>query len=448
MNAAFYPVRQFIQDWWLEFFSGVVILVAFPLVVAYVALVERKILADKQTGSGPLPLEPHRTLQPRAEGLRLFLKGDIVPPNADKLIFWLAPILSVVAALTSLGAIAFGPAVQVARDINVGILFVIAMGSLGFLGVILGGWASNCQNLNIGAMRGTAKLVSYEVGGGLAILSALLVSGTLNIRAIVEAQQRSGAWFIFLAPIGFLIYLVASIAQSKRIRFDLLEQRPEPVSGDKVEYVGFRWSLCFLAECANRIVVASIATTLFLGGWLRPFSNEPWFYWLDYLPPILIVLLGVCCIYRAGKQPVLAQSLWMWVLALVCLCVAGVFALPVAAVSLQFLLPGLHGAFWFLLKVGIFLYIFAWLRLSIPRYSFGQLMRVGWHILIPVAIANVFAIGIALFLEYEAGWNRWFAFGVMNFFPVALAAYLLRLHEKRAAGSSRTRAMATDSYAG
>jgi NADH-quinone oxidoreductase subunit H len=447
MNAGFYPVSWFIQDWWRELLSGAVILAAFPLVIAYVVLVERKILADKQTGPGPLPVEPHRALQPLADVCRLLLKGDIVP-NADKFIFWLAPILSLVAALTSLGALAFGPAVQVARDINVGILFVIAMGSLGFLGVLLGGWASSGQNSNIGGMRGTAQRVSYGVVGGFAMLSALLLSGTLNIRAIVEAQQHSAAWFIFLAPIGFLIYLIASIAQSNRVPFDLAEQRPEPVSGDKAEYGGFRWSLYFLAEYSNRIVIASVATTLFLGGWLRPFSNEPSFYWLDYLPPILIVLLGVRCIYRAGKQPLLARSLWMWALALVCLCVAVVFAVPVAVVSLQFLLPGLHGAFWFLLKVGILLYVFAWLRLSIPRYSFGQLMRVGWHILIPVAMANVFAIGIALFLEYEAGWNRWFAFGVMNFFPVVLAAYLMRLHERRAAGTSRTRVMATDSYAG
>jgi NADH-quinone oxidoreductase subunit H len=448
MNADFYPVSRFIQDWWPELFSGAVILAVFPLAVAYVVFVERKILADKQAVPGPWTAESRGVLEPFRDGLKLLLKRDVVPENADKFIFWLAPILSLVAALTSLGAIAFGPAVQVARDINVGILFVIAMGSLGFLGVLLGGWASSGQNSNIRAMRGTAQLVSYGVAGGLAILSALLLSGTLNIRTIVEAQRGSGAWFIFLAPIGFLIYLIAAIAQSNRVPFDLPEQRPEPVSGDTVEHGGFGWSLYFLAEYANRIVVASIATTLFLGGWLRPFSNEPWFYWLDYLPPILIVLLGVYCIYRAGMQSTLARSLWMWALALVCLCVAVVFAVPVAVVSLQFLLPGLHGAFWFLLKVGFFLYIFAWLRLSVPRYSFDQLMRVGWHILIPVAIANVFAIGIALFLEYEAGWNRWFAFGVMNFFPVVLAAYLMRLHEKRAAGTSRTRVMATDSYAG
>jgi NADH-quinone oxidoreductase subunit H len=443
MSAALQAILAFIQDWWTELLSGVVILVAFPLLVTYVVLVERKILTDKQAGPGPLPVEPHRALPRLVGGFRLLLKEDTVPPNAAKFIFWLAPILSLVAALTSLGAIAFGPALQVARDINVGILFAIAMGSLGFLGVLLGGWASRGQNSN-GAMRGTAQLVSYGVAGGLAILSALLVSGTLNIRGIVEAQQRSGAWFIFLAPAGFLIYLIASIAQSNRIPFDLPEQRPEAVSGDTAEYGGFRWCLYFLAEHSNRIVVASVATTLFLGGW----PTEPWLYRLGYLPPILIVMVGVYCIYRAGKQPVPAQSLWMWALALVCLCVAGVFALPVVVVTLEFLLPGLHGAFWFLLKVGIFLYVFAWLRLSIPSYNFGQLMRVSWYILIPVAMANIFAIGIAVLLEYEAGWNRWFAFGFMSLFPLVLAAYLMRLHEKRRAGRSPAAVMATDSYAG
>jgi NADH-quinone oxidoreductase subunit H len=447
MSGPLQPILAFIQDWWAELVCGVAILAAFPLLVTYVLLVERKILADKRAGTAPLPIEPHRALQPLLDGLRLLLKRDNAPENADKFIFWLAPILSLVAALTSLGAIAFGPAVQVARDINVGILFVIAMSSLSFLGILLNKWTSTGHNSNIGAVRGAAQLVSYGVAGGVAILSALLLSGTLNIRGIVEAQQHPGAWFIFLAPIAFLIYLIASIAQSIRILFDLPEQKPEPVSGPTAEYGGFRSSLYFLAEYSNRIVVASVATTVFLGGWLRPFPNEPWLYWLDYLPPILIVLVGVYCIYRAGKQP-MPQSLWMWALAMVCLGVAAVFALPVVAVPLQFLRPGLHGAFWFLLKVGIVLYVFAWLRLSIPSYSFGQLMRVSWYILIPVAIANIFAIGIALLLEYEAGWNRWLAFGVMNFFPLVLAVYLMRLHEKRATSTSRTRVMATDSYAG
>jgi NADH-quinone oxidoreductase subunit H len=444
MNGA---IVQFVQDWWPEFVSGVVILAAFPLLVAYIVLVERKILADKQAGLGPWPVESYEELQPFAEKLKRLFKRDILPANADKFIFWLAPTLSLAAALTSLGAIAFGPALQVARDINVGILFVIAVGSLGFFGILLGGSASNGES-KIGGMRSTAQLVSYGVAGGLAILSALFLCGTLNIPGIVEAQQRSGAWFVFLSPIGFLIYLLASVAQTNSASFDLTELRCALVSADKAEYGGFRWWLYFLAEYANMIVAASVATTLFLGGWLRPFPNEPWLYWVDYLPPILIVLLGVYCIYRAGNQPVLSRSVWMWMLALVCLCVAGVFALPIVVAPLQFLLPGLHGAFWFLLKVGIYLYIFAWLRLSIPRYSFDQVMRAGWYILIPVAIANVFAAGIALFLEYEAGWNRWFAFGFTTLFTLAVAAYLVRVHEKRTVGTARAAVMATDSYAG
>ena len=441
-------IVQFVQDWWAELVSGVVILAAFPLLVAYIALVERKILADKQARFCPFPVGSHGVVHAFTEKLKRLLKGDIVAANVDKFTFWLAPIISLLAALTSLGAIAFGPALQVARDINVGILFVIAVGALGFLGVLLGGWASSGYNRTIGAMRGTAQLVSYGVAGGLAILSALFLSGTLNIRGIVEAQLNSGAWFIFLAPIGFLIYLIASIAQSNRIPFNPPEPGSELNAGCSSDCPDFRWSLYFLAEDANMIMVASIATTLFLGGWLRPFPNEPWLYWLDYLPPILIVMVGVYCIYRAGKQPVLSRSIWMWLLALVCLCVAGVFALPIVVEPLQFLLPGLHGAFWFLLKVGIYLYIFAWLRLGIPRYSFNQVLRAGWYILIPVAIANVFASGIALFLEYEAGWNRWFAFGVMTLFTLAVAAYLVRVHEKRTAGTARAAVMATDSYAG
>jgi len=359
-----------------------------------------------------------------------------------------------VAALTSMGALAFGPTFQVARDINIGILFVLGVSSLGFLGIILGGWASNSHYSIIGAIRSTAQLVSYETAGGLAVISALLLSGTLRIRAIVEAQQNynpqqhSGVWFIFLAPVSFFIYLVASIAETNRAPFDLPEAESELVAGYMTEYSGFRWALYFLGEYANMIVVGAVATTLFLGGWLRPFPNVHWLNWLDFLPVLLMALVGVYCIYRAGKQPVPVQTWFMWAVALGCFAVAAIFAAPWIFAPLKFIVPGLNGAFWFLLKVTAYIYVFMWLRFTLPRYRFDQLMHLGWYILIPLAIVNVFAVGVAIVLESEFGWNRWLALIVTTAFTLAVAAILVNLHDKRTAGASTATTATTDSYAG
>lgn len=449
MNPTAQAVIHFLVTWWVELVCGVVIVAVVPLVAGYVVLVERKLMADMQARLGPMRVGPHGLLQPIADAVKLLIKEDIIPDNADKFIFWLAPVISMVAALTSMGAIAFGPTFQVARDINIGILFVVGVSSLGLLGIILGGWASNSHYSIIGAMRSTAQLVSYETAAGLAIVGALLLSGTLSIRAIVYAQQQSGVWFAFLAPVAFFTYLVASIAETNRAPFDLPEAESELVAGYMTEYSGFRWALYFLGEYANMIVVGSVATTLFLGGWLRPFPNVHWLNWLDYLPAVIIALVGVYCIYRAGKQPVPIQTWFMWAVALACFAVAVIFAVPWFIAPLKFIIPGLNGSFWFLLKVAGYIYVFMWLRFTLPRYRFDQLMHIGWYILIPLAIVNVFAVGVAMLLE-NAGWNRWLALIVTTCFTLATAIYLVRLHDKRTAtaSSAAPAAVTTDSYAG
>src|SRR5256886_13880126 len=187
--------------------------------------------------------------------------------------FWLAPVLSVGAGLLSLAGLAIGPAFQIAQDINIGILFVVGISALGIFGIVLGGWASNSHYSLMGALRSSAQLVSYETAAGMALVSALLFTGTLNIKSIVEAQNKEGIWFVMLAPVAFFTYLVASIAETNRAPFDLPEAESELVAGYMTEFSGFRWSLYFLAEYTNMIVVASVATTLFLGGWLRPFAS-------------------------------------------------------------------------------------------------------------------------------------------------------------------------------
>ncbi len=439
---------QFLQTWWVELVCGVVIVAVVPLIAGYVVLVERKLMADMQARLGPMRVGPHGLLQPIADAVKLLIKEDIIPRDSDALIFWFAPVISMVAALTSMGALYFGPSFRVAQGINIGILFVIGVSSLGFLGIILGGWASNSHYSIIGAIRSTAQLVSYETAGGLAIIAALLLAGTLKISAIVDAQAEQHVWFIFLAPIGFFIYLVASIAETNRAPFDLPEAESELVAGYMTEYSGFRWALYFLGEYANMIVVASVATTLFLGGWLRPFPNVHWLAWLDFLPAVIIALLGVYSMYRAGKQPVKVQVWFMWAVALCCFALAVIYAAPLVFASLRFAVPGLNGAFWFLLKVSAYIYIFMWLRFTLPRYRFDQLMHLGWYILIPLAIVNVFAVGLAMLLTSESGWNRWLAMIVTTAFTLAVSLYLVHLHDKRTAVASTATAIPSDSYAG
>lgn len=449
MSPTMQAVVDFLKTWWVELVCGVVIVAAVPLVAGYVVLVERKLMADMQARLGPMRVGPHGLLQPIADAVKLLIKEDIIPRDADAFIFWFAPVISMVAALTSMGAIYFGPSFRVAQDINIGILFVIGVSSLGFLGIILGGWASNSHYSIIGALRSTAQLVSYETAGGLAIISALLLSGTLRVRAIVDAQSAQHVWFIFLAPVAFFTYLVASIAETNRAPFDLPEAESELVAGYMTEYSGFRWALYFLGEYANMIVVASVATTLFLGGWLRPFPNV---HWLDIpmgvLPALLIAALGVYCIYRAGKQPVKVQWGFMWGVALCCFGLVLIYLVPWAVAPLRFVIPGLNGAFWFLLKVAAYIYVFMWLRFTLPRYRFDQLMHLGWYILIPLAIVNVFSVGVAMLLSSEFGWNRWLAVILTTAFTLAVSLFLVRLHDKHATAASSSSAVPSDSYAG
>jgi len=440
MNSAFHSILVFIQIWWVELLCAVLIVLVVPLIAGYIVLVERKVMADMQARLGPMRVGPHGLLQPIADALKLLIKEDLIPDNADQFIFWLAPVLSMTAALTSMGAVAFGPWFQVARDINIGLLFVVGVSALGPFGIVLGGWASNNHYSIIGALRSTAQLISYETTAGFALVSGFLLAGTLNVRAIVETQRSDHAWYIFLAPVGFFTYLIASIAETNRAPFDLPEAESELVAGYMTEYSGFRWSLYFLAEYANMIVVASVGTTLFLGGWLRPFPNIHWLGWLDAAPTLLLALVGAYCVYRAGKQPARVQSLFMWAVALACFVVAAIFGLaaPFGHPPLQFMYRGLYGAFWFLLKVSAYVYLFMWLRFTLPRFRFDQLMRLGWHILIPLALINVVDVSIALALTSEFGLNRWLAMLFTTVATLGAAMLLLRWNDKYSAAASAT----------
>src|SRR5215831_10984988 len=316
----------------------VVVVALFPLVAGYIVLVERKVLADFQVRLGPMRVGPHGLLQPIADALKLLLKEDIVPTESDKALFWFAPVISTFTALASFSVIPFGQYIY-AADVNVGILIVSAMSAVGILGIILGGWASNSHYPLLGALRSAAQLVSYEVALSFALLSGLMVAGTLSMQGIIRAQQERGIWFIFsnygFMIVPFVVYIIAATAETNRAPFDLPEAESELVAGFHTEYSGFRWALYFLAEYANIFVVSAVAVTLFWGGWLRPFPNIAW---LEIplnvaFPVLLFVGSGASCfvLLKKLKDPVQQKTL------------IGA-ALLLMAVGLPFLVPPVNTA--------------------------------------------------------------------------------------------------------
>ncbi len=401
-------IPQSIMPFVIPVLCAVVIVAVLPLLAGYIVLMERKVMADMQARLGPMRVGPHGLLQPIADAVKLLLKEDIIPEKADLLLFWFAPLLSVTMALVAYAALPIGPAFQIA-DLNIGLLFILAVSALGIYGIVFGGWASNSHYSLLGALRSAAQLVSYETAAGLGLISALLLAGSLSMKDIVMAQYDQGVWFIWYVPIGFFIYLVGSIAETNRAPFDLPEAESELVAGYMTEYSGFRWSLYFLAEYANMIIVAGIATTLFLGGWLRPFVS---FHdhlpgtsveLLDALPSLLVLGVALYCFYLAPKQPVKIQKLVMGAVGGLCLLLAGILAAALFAPAP--VLQGIHGAFWFMAKVFGYLYLFLWFRFTFPRYRFDQLMRLGWRFLIPLALVNLITLAVALLLTREWGWN-------------------------------------------
>src|SRR5271163_4209297 len=379
---------------------AVVIVAVLPLLAGYIVLMERKVMADMQARLGPMRVGPHGLLQPIADAVKLLLKEDIIPDKADRLMFWFAPL--------AYFALAIGPAFQIA-DLNIGLLFILAISSLGIYGIVLGGWASNSHYSLLGALRSAAQLVSYETAAGLALISVLLLAGSLSMKDIVQAQSDQGVWFGFSVPFGFFIYLVGSIAETNRAPFDLPEAESELVAGYMTEYSGFRWSLYFLAEYANMVIVAGIATTLFLGGWLRPGARYhehipgTGIEFLDALPALLTLGVALYCVSLVRKQPVKIQKIVMALVAGLCVIIAGVLAGALFAPPA--VMQGIHGAFWFMAKVFAYIYAFLWIRFTFPRYRFDQLMRLGWRFLIPLALVNVIGVGVAIVLRQQWAWG-------------------------------------------
>ena len=385
-----------------------IILIFLGLSVAVIAMnwLERKILAHMQVRLGPMRVGPHGLLQPIADAIKLLIKEDIMPAEADKVVFWTAPVMVVITAFTVFIVVPFGPTHAV-TDMNIGVLFMLGVSSLGVLAIVMAGWASNSHYPLIGALRSSAQMVSYEIAMGLAVVAAILMTslhgiglygvgsgtgtGTLSMIEIVKAQQEQHAWFIFkffpLGLIAFFIFAVAMVAETNRAPFDLPEAESELTAGFHTEYSGFRWSLFFLAEYSAMIAVSAIAVTLWLGGWLRPFpswlTGETWDLVFSLFPGVTFSLLAVVAFVgtmRMPKHPYFrVQTLGL-----------GGFGAVLGLIGLVLLMPPvrdrIQDIYWFSFKVAAFMYLYIWYRGTFPRYRFDQLMKVGWKVLLPMGI--------------------------------------------------------------
>lgn len=312
-----------------------IIVTVILLGVAYMTYAERKVIGAMQVRLGPMSTGPYGLLQPIADAVKLITKEDVTPDMVDKPVFIIAPLLTMVPALASFAVIPFADNFTIfgmevrpyIADINIGLLYVLAVSSVGAYGVIMSGWASNSKYALLGSLRSSAQVVSYETAMGLSLIPVVLLAGSLSLRDITLAQ--AGGWFVIPQIVAFVIYLIAAVAETNRAPFDLAEAETEIVAGFHVEYSSMKFALFFLGEYANMYVVSCIAVVMFLGGWNGPF-----------LPPLL----------------------------------------------------------WFILKVLFIMFIFLWLRATLPRLRFDQLMNLGWKVLIPLALVNLMVTAVVIHL--------------------------------------------------
>jgi NADH-quinone oxidoreductase subunit H len=381
----------------ISLIKAVVIFAVLMTTLAYLQWVERKVIAHIQVRPGPYRVGPHGLLQPLADVIKLVTKEDLVPPYVNKPLYLLAPFLAVTMALLSVSVIPFGPAIRVAgydtymqmTDLSIGVLFVLAVSSLGVYGIALAGWASNNKYSLLGGLRSSAQMVSYELPLSLAIAAPLLLSNTLSLRQIVETQ--SGAiwhWNIFRGPfpqiISFIVFLIAAFAETNRVPFDLPEAENELVAGFHTEYSSMKFASFFMAEYANMITVCCMATILFLGGWTPLWPAE---YGSKYVPVVIFAAAGLLALYHGINPARRRDRLTLPVFGVIFLIIAAVFMLPIVQ---SWLLP----LFWFGAKTGFLLFAFIWVRGTLPRFRYDQLMGFAWKFLFPVAMLNLLVTGL------------------------------------------------------
>lgn len=320
----------------------IAIIIPLMLSVAYYTYAERKVIGRMQARVGPNRVGPFGLIQPIADGVKLFFKEVVVPVKANPILFYLAPVMTIAPAMAAWAVVPFQQGVVVA-DINLGLLYVLAITSMGVYGVIVAGWASNSRYAFLGAMRSAAQIISYEIAMGFALISVLLAAGSINLTEIVLAQQGSALhWFALpLLPI-FVVYFISAVAETNRAPFDVAEGESEIVAGFHVEYSGMTFAVFFLAEYANMILICTLTALMFLGGWLSPFEGIP-----------------------------VLEALFAWV----------------------------PGFIWLFGKILLIAFLFLWFRATFPRYRYDQIMRLGWKVFIPITIVWLVLVGAAVVAE-------------------------------------------------
>jgi NADH-quinone oxidoreductase subunit H len=381
----------------LSVIKAVVVAFALLTTLAYLQWVERKVIAHIQVRMGPSRVGPHGLLQPLADVIKLITKEDLIPPYANKFIYLLAPFLAVTMSLISISVIPFGAEIQVfgqptwmqLTDLNVGLLLILAVSSMGVYGVALAGWASNNKYSLLGGLRSSAQMISYELPLSLAVASPLLLSNTLSLRQIVQTQAGSILhWNILRLPapqiVSFIVFMIAGFAETNRVPFDLPEAENELVAGFHTEYSSMKFAAFFMAEYSNMVTVACVTAILFLGGW-HPLFSVAW--GSNYVPTFLFAFAGAVCLFF-GLNPVRKRDrLTLPVFGAIFLGIAAAFLLaPVQAIFIPL--------FWFLAKVGVILFLFIWVRGTLPRFRYDQLMHFAWKVLFPVALVNLLVTGL------------------------------------------------------
>ena len=365
-----------IDPWWVIALKTVLIFVMLVLITLFTIWAERKVVARMQHRVGPKYHGPFGLLQSLADGIKLSLKEDVVPKAADKIIFFIAPVISVTAAFAAFAVIPLGPVVTIPftdtqtplqlTDLPVGVLYILAVAAFGVYGIVLGGWASGSTYSLLGGLRSSAQVISYEIAMGLALVAVFIYSGTLSTSGIVAAQDD--VWFAFILAPSFLIYLISMVGETNRAPFDMAEAEGELVAGFHTEYSSLKFALFFLGEYINMVTVSALAATLFLGGWAAPWPLSLW----------------------EGAN----QGFW-----------------PVL---------------WLLGKIAGFLFLFIWLRGTLPRMRYDQFMKFGWKVLIPASLLWIMAVSVVRVIRLEGGLDqRTILIAGAAMFVVLLAVALL-----------------------
>jgi len=383
--------------------------VAFVLMttLAYLQWIERKVIAHIQLRVGPRRVGPHGLLQPLADVIKLLMKEDILPSHVNIVFYFLAPFIAVFFALIAISVIPFGTdsitigpvktAMQL-TDLNIGVLFILGLSGMGVYGVALAGWASNNKYALLGGLRSSAQMISYELPMAISIAAPLLMLNTLSFRQLVDAQGGFylgfiPRWTIFQGPfpqiVSFLLFIVAAFAETNRVPFDLPEAENELVAGFHTEYSSMKFAAFFMAEYANMVTVSCVATLLFLGGWQPLFPAE---YGSRFIPSIIFLLGALLCFYHGLNPARPLDRITLPVAGVVFLGVGAAFLIPMVA---TILLP----LFWFASKVGAILFLYIWVRGTLPRFRYDQLMRFAWTFMFPIAMANLFITGLIVALS-------------------------------------------------